>query len=124
VVFWSYSAVSASFAFPIFNAENQARPSAATNEIEQELTEETEKETNAGTSVFSVCSCSNRFIYFHGLPSHPWKFFRLLTNTNEKEGRKPGIENGRSITLTARPNDDLFSAPDFLPSVALIRIET
>jgi hypothetical protein len=34
---------------------------------------------------------------------------------NEKEGRKSGVKNRRSIGDAARPNEDLFSAPDFLP---------
>jgi hypothetical protein len=34
---------------------------------------------------------------------------------NEKEGRKSGAENRRSIGDAARPNENPFFTPDFLP---------
>jgi hypothetical protein len=47
-----------------------------------------------------------------------WRFFAidfLPSFVNEKEGRKSGAENGLSIGHAARPNEDLFFAPDILP---------
>jgi hypothetical protein len=38
-----------------------------------------------------------------------------MSDMDEKEGRKSGAENGRSIGDAARRNEDPFFTPDFLP---------